>query len=235
MDILALLKPIHIASGATALLSGLVAMSVQKGRSSHRIWGKIFFFSMTITCILGLNAGIFRPGYTIFIPIALISFYQVATGYRILYIKQLHLGQKAKWVDWLLTLTMLLTSFAFIAWGISSLQSDSFLALVLFAFSSIGLYCCGVDIYHYLKKPTHKSYWLFTHIFRMSHGFIAALTAFLVNNSKWFSFLPQVLLLILPIAIGQPIISLLIWRYKRKVGKLAPVLATVRINKEGLI
>lgn len=100
MPILDLLKPIHIAAGATALISGVLAMSTKKGQKNHRLFGKLFFWSMAITCLLGLNAGIFRPNYLLFIPIALISFYQVATGYRILYIKKLHTGQKPLLVDY---------------------------------------------------------------------------------------------------------------------------------------
>jgi uncharacterized membrane protein len=229
MNILDILKPIHIAGGTTALISGVLAMSTKKGQQNHRLYGKIFFWSMALTCVLGLNAGIFRPHYLIFIPIALISFYQVATGYRILYIKKLHTGQKPLLVDWILTIGMLITTTAFIIWGIISLQTDVFLSIVLFAFSTIGMYCCGVDLYHYIKKPTDKNYWLFIHIFRMSHGFIAALTAFLVNNSKMFKFLPQVLLLIIPISVGQPIVTYIIWTYRKKKTKAEAVIAVARI------
>ena len=229
MEILNVFKPIHITAGALALISGVVAMTSKKGQRLHRLSGKIFFWSMTVTCVLGLNAGIFRPGLLLFIPIALISFYQVASGYRILYIKNLHKGQNPAWVDWLLTISITITTLGFIGWGILSLQEDIFLAIVLFAFSTIGIYCCAVDLYHYIKKPTDKNYWLFIHIFRMSHGFIAALTAFLVNNSKLFKFLPQVLLLIIPISIGQPIITSIIWTYRRKKGKAEPVVAEARI------
>jgi uncharacterized membrane protein len=229
MNILDILKPIHITGGAVALLSGVMAMSAKKGQKNHRLFGKIFFWSMALTCVLGLNAGIFRHGYLIFIPIALISFYQVASGYRILYIKNLHTGQKPLLVDWVLTVGMLITTSAFIVWGIISLQTDVFLSIVLFAFSTIGMYCCGIDLYHYIKKPADKNYWLFIHIFRMSHGFIAALTAFLVNNSKLFKFLPQVLLLIIPISIGQPIITYIIWTYRKRKTKADPVIATARI------
>ena len=186
MGILDILKPIHILAGSLTLLSGLVAMIAKKGKRIHRISGQIFFWSMAVTTLLGLNAGIFKPELHIFIPIAIISFYQAATGYRILFIKTLNKEQKPQTIDWLLTIGMLLTSSVFIVLGIMNLSTDLFFAIVLFAFSSIGLYCCGVDIYNYTKKPKNKFYWLFTHIFRMSHGFIAALTAFLVNNSKLF-------------------------------------------------
>jgi hypothetical protein len=229
MEILNLLKPVHIVAGAFALMSGVVAMTSKKGQRLHRLSGKIFFWSMTVTCALGLNAGIFRPGLLLFIPIALISFYQVASGYRILYIKNLHNGQKPEWIDWLLTIGMTITTIGFIGWGIVSLQEDIFLSIVLFAFSTIGMYCCGMDLYHYKKKPKDKNYWLFIHIFRMSHGYIAALTAFLVNNSKLFKFIPQVALLIIPISIGQPIITYIIWTYRRKKGKAEPVVAEARI------
>ena len=231
MGILDILKPIHILAGSLTLLSGLIAMSSKKGKRIHRISGKIFFWSMAVTTLLGLNAGIFKPELHIFIPIAIISFYQAATGYRILFIKTLNKEQKPQIIDWLLTIGMLLTSSVFIVLGIMNLNTDLFFAIVLFAFSTIGLYCCGVDIYNYTKKPTNKFYWLFTHIFRMSHGFIAALTAFLVNNSKLFPFLPQVLLLIIPIAIGQPIISFTIWNYNKKANKTKLLAERVKIDK----
>lgn len=231
MDILDILKPVHIVAGSLTLLSGLIAMSSKKGQSIHRLSGKIFFGAMTVTTILGLNAGIFRPNYQIFIPIAIISFYQAASGYRILFIKTLNKEQKPKIMDWALTIGMLLTSFVFVLSGIMNLSSDIFYSIVLFSFSTIGLYCCGVDLYNYIKKPTNKFYWLFIHIFRMSHGFIAALTAFLVNNSKLFPFLPQVLLLVIPIAIGQPIISLTIWNYNRKMNKTKTLEERVKLDK----
>jgi uncharacterized membrane protein len=231
MSILEILKPIHILAGSLTLISGLVAMISKKGQDSHRLSGKIFFWSMAITTLLGLIAGIFKPELHIFIPIAIISFYQAASGYRILFIKTLNKGQKPQIIDWVLTIGMLLTSFVFIILGILNLSTDIFFSIVLFAFSTIGVYCCGVDLYHYIKKPTNKFYWLFIHIFRMSHGFIAALTAFLVNNSKLFPFLPQVLLLIIPIAVGQPIISWTIWSYNRKTNKTKILAERVQIDK----
>jgi uncharacterized membrane protein len=231
MSILDILKPIHIIAGSLTLICGLIAMTSKKGQKVHRFSGKIFFAAMTVTTILGLNAGIFRPNSQIFIPIAIISFYQAASGYRILFIKTLNKGQKPKIVDWALTIGMLLTSFVFVLLGIMNLSTDIFYSVVLFSFSTIGFYCCGVDLYNYIKKPTNKFYWLFIHIFRMSHGFIAALTAFLVNNSKLFQFLPQVLLLIIPIAVGQPIISLTIWNYNRKMGKTKVLEDIVKLDE----
>jgi len=231
MSILDILKPIHILAGSLTLISGLVAMTSKKGQATHRLAGKVFFWSMTVTTLLGLNAGIFKPELNIFIPIAIISFYQAASGYRILFIKTLHKEQKPKIVDWVLTIGMLLTSSVFVILGILNLNTDIFFSIVLFSFSTIGLYCCGVDLYNYIKKPTNKFYWLFIHIFRMSHGFIAALTAFLVNNSKLFPFLPQVLLLIIPITIGQPLISLTIWSYNKKMNKTKLLAERVQIDK----
>jgi len=231
MSILDILKPIHILAGGLTLISGLVAMISKKGQGRHRLSGKIFFWSMAVTTLLGLNAGIFKSELHIFIPIAIISFYQAATGYRILFIKTLNKGQKPQIIDWVLTIGMLLTSSVFIILGIINLSTDVFFSIVLFAFSTIGLYCCGVDLYNYIKKPTNKFYWLFIHIFRMSHGFIAALTAFLVNNSKLFPFLPQVLLLIIPISFGQPIISWTIWNYNKKTNKTKILAERVQIDK----
>jgi uncharacterized membrane protein len=231
MNILDILKPVHIIAGSLTLISGLVAMTSKKGQSLHRLSGKVFFWSMAVTTVLGLNAGIFRPNYQIFIPIAIISFYQAASGYRILFIKTLNKGQQPKLVDWALTIGMLLTSIVFVVLGLLNLSIDIFYSIVLFSFSTIGFYCSGVDLYNYIKKPKNKFYWLFIHVFRMSHGFIAALTAFLVNNSKLFPFLPQVLLLIIPIAIGQPLISLTIWNYNRKMSKTKVLTDRVKLDE----
>lgn len=235
MSILQILKPIHIIAGSLTLISGLIAMTATKGQTTHRTAGKVFFWSMTVTTLLGLNAGIFRPELHIFIPIAIISFYQAASGYRILFIKTLHKEQKPAWVDWALSIGMFVTSNVFIFLGIINLDTDLFFSIVLFAFSTIGLYCTGVDFYNYVKRPSNKYYWLFIHIFRMSHGFIAAITAFLVNNSKLFPFLPQVLLLILPIAIGQPLISLTIWNYNRKAAKTKPLAERVKLDNTFIV
>jgi uncharacterized membrane protein len=126
-----LLKPIHILAGSLTLICGLVAIISVKGGPIHRISGKVFFWSMAVTTLLGLNAGIFRPNYQIFIPIAIISFYQAASGYRVLFIKDLHKGQSAKSVDWFLTIGMLITSIVFIYMGWVNLHKDIFYAIVL--------------------------------------------------------------------------------------------------------
>jgi hypothetical protein len=230
MVLLDYLKYIHIFSGSVTLISGFFAIFSKKGGIIHRFSGKLFFWSMAVTTLLGLNAAIFKPELSFFIPIAIISFYQAASGYRILHIKKLHLGQKTKPIDWILTLTMISTSLYFLLSGISYLQKDLFYAIVLLSFSTIGLYCTSIDLIHYIKKPTHKMYWLFTHIFRMSHGFIAAITAFLVNNSKLLPFLPQVIWLIIPIAIGQPLITFTIWQYKKKLHKAQQINERVLLN-----
>ncbi|TAE76328.1 MAG: hypothetical protein EAZ85_00200 [Bacteroidetes bacterium] len=230
MTILEFLKFIHIFAGSLTLLSGFIAITSKKGRTIHRLSGKVFFWAMTLTTVLAVNASIFKPKFYFFIPIAIISFYQVASGYRILFIKTLHKGQSPQIVDWVLTLGMLVTSFVFVFLGIMNLEKDIFYSIVLFSFSTIGLYCCIIDLYNYIQKPKNKFYWLFIHIFRMSHGFIAGLTAFLVTNSKLFPFLPQVLLLIIPIAIGQPIISLVIWNYNRKLKKTKHLEIPVKLD-----
>jgi uncharacterized membrane protein len=220
MNLLDFLKPIHILAGTITLISGTVAIASKKGQPTHRLAGKIFFWAMTVTCALGLNAGIFKPEYHLFIPIALISYYQAASGYRILYIKNLHTGQKPELVDWILSIGMFITASCFIVMGIMNLGTDPMYAIVLFAFSTIGLYCCIVDFYHYFKKPTNKYYWLFIHIFRMSHAFIAAITALLVNNGgRIFPSCNQLLLLILPIGIGQPIITWYLWSRRKNTEK----------------
>ncbi|MCC6636763.1 MAG: DUF2306 domain-containing protein, partial [Ignavibacteriaceae bacterium] len=45
---------LHIAAGFLALVVAPVAMVVKKGGNAHRLWGKIFFWSMTVVAISAL-------------------------------------------------------------------------------------------------------------------------------------------------------------------------------------
>lgn len=72
---------LHIASGAIAMLSGMLALSVRKGGRLHRVSGDIFVVSMLVMAISASLLGALRPGQTINIFIAGLTLYLVATAW----------------------------------------------------------------------------------------------------------------------------------------------------------
>jgi uncharacterized membrane protein len=72
---------LHILSGAVAMVSGVVALSVRKGGRLHRASGDVFVVSMLVMTILAAVLGAIRPGQTINIFIAAFTLYLVATSW----------------------------------------------------------------------------------------------------------------------------------------------------------
>ncbi len=94
-----ILRWIHIAAGFTAFFVAPVAMVVRKGGPTHRSWGKLYFWAMTVATITALVVAAYRPNI-FFLLIAIFSFYLSFTGYRILYRKRPDKGQRAEVLDW---------------------------------------------------------------------------------------------------------------------------------------
>jgi len=63
MDPFKILLVNHIVAGTIAFIVAPVALIVKKGSASHRLWGKVFFYSMLIVAI---TAVIMAPCTTIF-------------------------------------------------------------------------------------------------------------------------------------------------------------------------
>ena len=72
---------LHIASGAVAMLSGVLALCVRKGGRVHRLSGDVFVVSMLVMAIFAGVLGAIRPGQTINIFIAGFTLYLVATAW----------------------------------------------------------------------------------------------------------------------------------------------------------
>lgn len=71
----------HIAGGALALLSGVVAICARKGSTLHRRAGNLFFASMLVMATFAAVLAVMRPGQIINLFIAGFAFYLVATAW----------------------------------------------------------------------------------------------------------------------------------------------------------
>lgn len=203
---------IHIASGFTALLLGLVAMFAPKGQKLHNRSGLIYFWSMMVISLTSTLISLFGEQVNIFLLlVGIFSFYLTFTGYRSTKIKH----KTPPLLDKIVTGLMLLTTIGMVAFALYSWSKGSTnLAIVLGIFGFIGGFFATIDVLRYKNGLHHPKEWMMEHLGRMCGAYIATFTAFAVTNLT--AFLPSLLLWIVP-AIGGGLCIVLTTKYYRKV------------------
>lgn len=181
------LLALHIAGGATALLTGLLAMLAKKGGKLHTLVGRIYYWSMVdvFVTVLGICA-LFptKTFYHFFLMLSIVSFYPSFSGKRVLRLKKKgiqpeRLDRIAAWVLFTCGLGM----WAYGGWMLTQHAPNStFMAVLFFFFGFISLKTGRNDIRLYAGKlELEKMHWFYGHLSRMLNSYAAALTAFLVN------------------------------------------------------
>ncbi|UFH55612.1 DUF2306 domain-containing protein [Spirosoma sp. KNUC1025] len=173
---------LHIATGFTALLVGLIPMFSKKGSRLHNRAGLIYVYCMIVVAITALLLCVLQPFkmMRLFLTgIAIFSFYLSMTGWRAT-------KQKTKapgFSDRLLTYVTLVVSVAMISFGIylMSQPGDAFFP-ILFTFFGVLTGIFARKDYSLIGKPTEKMHWFFQHFTRMGGSYIATFTAALVVN-----------------------------------------------------
>jgi uncharacterized membrane protein len=196
---------LHIIGGSTGLIAGMFNILRQKGDKNHKLIGKIFFVSMMIAGTSSLVLAYLNLNFFLFM-VGVFTLYMVGSGQRYLKHKQLskHISKR---LDWAITILMLVAAILFVATGISAIIKSNLFGLVILTFGGLGLLFVRQDAINYNNKSTLKNYWLVAHLQRMIGGFIAALTAFLVVNAKYFpDQIPGFVYWLLPTAFLTPMI-----------------------------
>ena len=208
---------IHIICGSTGLFMGSINLIRKKGDKRHRAVGKIFSYAMLITGFSSLALAIMHPNSFLFI-VGSFTVYLVGTGNRYIYLKMLGKNQKPTYIDWALTITMLLTGSIFAVLGLKQIFLGNYFGFVHLVFGFFSLLLVRTDFVNYSGKSKILNYWLLAHIARMTGGYIAAFTAFLVVNSNNLPVeLPGFLVWLLPTAVLTPLIFK--WSQKYEVKK----------------
>lgn len=210
---LSLMLVIHIAGGTIALLSGLVSMLSVKGGATHRLAGKIYFWSMTAVFIGALIIAIAHK-LDFLLMVAFFSYYMTVRGYRILSLKKLYQGQKASSIDWIISIVSGIFILTLFGWGVWVLFQGVSMGIVAIAFGTIGSSFLYSDIKQFITPPKQKMHWWYGHISSMGGSYISAVTAFVVVNIQ----LPQQqwILWVLPGMVGGILIGRTIRKYKMK-------------------
>jgi hypothetical protein len=173
---------IHIISGSLALIAGPIAMFNQDGGKLHRKSGIIYFYSMMVIFVSSIILSIARENLFLFM-VGIFSCYLVMTGYRALKLKMLHRGQKAEKIDWFILIISLFAGIGLMMMGVwLYFSKDNSFGLVPFIFGGVMLMGVKEDYNRFTVPPTEKNHWLLKHIAGMMGGYIATLTAFLVQN-----------------------------------------------------
>lgn len=214
MGLFQIIKIIHILAGATALITGLIAMLTRKGGKAHRFNGKLYFWSMAIIFVSSIYMSLYKD-MIFFVLIAFFSFQAAFNGYRILYLKKLQQGQKAAPLDYIGIIVGGAAALFMLNLGILNINRNTEMAIVLLVFGVF--YALGVwqEWRKFSKPPTEKMFWYYKHIGQMGGAYIATTTAFLVNNYRLFPFIPAVVLWLLPTAVGVIVITRVIKKYKK--------------------
>lgn len=177
----------HVGAGFTALVVAPIAMLTRKGSGVHKRWGRVYFWAMALIFVTALLLLLYRPNaFLTFISV--LSFYGAFSGVRSLRRKRPAQGQGPTWPDFLAAGLALTAGIGFIAWGGLTLTqlwgSD-----MPTAFSLLGVafgLVLGKDAWGDLlsfRRPNPDPHWWWTyHLERMVGSYLAAITAFLVQN-----------------------------------------------------
>lgn len=224
----------HVICGTLALIVGPLAMIVFKGGKAHRFWGKVYFGGMTGIFISTILLAYFRFNAFLFI-VNVASFYSCFTGYRVLYRKgKLDEVPPATWADWMASSTATLAGLAFIVWGnlgMLGMQRSSFYPFPMPSAFYIIAIVAGVsiawsgfnDMRRYRMPVVSKRWWWFEHMNRFLSGYIATVTAFMVQNvTRMLPLDYSWVVWVAPGVLGGFLVARWIAHYRAKFGEPQP-------------
>lgn len=210
----------HVLCGGTVLLLGLVQMFNRKGGANHKTIGRVYVGAMWWICLSAWGIILFYRFSAFLMVIAILTFYASFTGVRVLRRKKV--GSE-KWYDRGVSLMTGLFGAGLIVYGahLALNSNNQILGILCLLFGFFTANSGIQDLRFFIRKPEMaKSWWLKQHIEAMGGSYIAAITAFAVQNPNLF--LPessyQWLLWILPAAIGGPLFALMSKRWVRNMG-----------------
>lgn len=208
------LLAVHITAGFGSFLLAPVALATAKGGKAHKRWGMVYLWCMGGVAATALPMALYRP--VLFLAlVAIFSFYLAFSGYRVLKLKDLVRGDRAKAIDWIAAVGSFLAgaSLAILAWLRPAAVQH--MGIVAITFGALAMRTSGVNMWQFVRKPTEKMFWWYTHLRGFIASYIAAWSAFsvvtlprLFGNHLWFWLWPT--------AIGVPAIAITIGYYKRK-------------------
>ena len=211
----------HVIGGSVVLLLGLFQMFSRKGGKGHVFLGKIYVGALWWVCLSAFSIITFYRFSAFLLVIAILTFHTSFVGVRVL---QRKIPGTEKWYDWLVSIVTSLFGIALIGYGVSLLfiGDNNVLVFLCIIFGVLTFKNGTDDIRFFLRKNVDDNlWWLYHHIGSMGGSYIAAVTAFAVQNPSIFiaSQSHQWLLWIIPPAIGNLVIVFTLKRKKLSLAK----------------
>ncbi|HMC97262.1 MAG TPA: hypothetical protein VKG92_06405, partial [Flavobacteriales bacterium] len=151
--------------------------------------------------------------------VALFSFHMIASGYRALYLKRLHEGQRPERLDYVIQGSAAVINGGLFLWGAINLlmgQRNSG-TIIFFTFGTIGLLMVFLNIQRFYKRSHDKREWLYAHMSGFLGGYIATVSAFSAVNLPMIK--PLWLQWLWPTIFGAPLIAIWTRYYRGKFSK----------------
>ncbi len=209
---------VHIGCGFGSFVLAPVALVTAKGGKAHRRWGMVYLWAMGGVAATALPMALFRP--VLFLAlVAVFSFYAAFSGWRVLKLKDLPRGGRAKPVDWIAAGVTFGSSAALALLGAFRPAAVQGMGIVSIVFGLVGMRLAFAEGISFVRKPKDKMFWWYTHLGNFIGSYIAAWTAFSVvtvgpyfHNGTW-------VLWLWPTMVGVPAIVLTTAYYQRRFAK----------------
>lgn len=213
----------HIASGIGSFLFAPIALATAKGGKQHKRWGMVYLWCMGGVAATALPMALYRP--VLFLAlVAVFSFYLAFSGYRVLRLKHLAQAGRPAAVDWVAAGVTFVCSFALAGLGVAKPALVQHMRIESVVFGLVGMRAAVIEIRRFLKRPTDRMFWWYTHLGNMIGSYIAAWSAFsVIVLGQYVRAVPVLVVWLWPTAVGVPAIVLTIIYYKRKFAPRKPV------------
>lgn len=168
---------IHAAFGGIALLAGFISIVAKKGRKIHKKSGLVFYYAMLTSAIMAILISVLPEHESPFLfAVGIFSMYFVLTGYRALRFKSKNVNlQVDKWISGIMVFTGILMI-------VLPLILEKSVNIVLLVFAVIGIVFSVRDLTRFKSPEKLKKAWLKLHLGKMTGGYIASVTAFVIVN-----------------------------------------------------
>lgn len=212
----------HVSAGGVVLLLGLLNFANRKGGRSHVRSGRVYVGAMWWICLSAILMMVFIRFSFFLLVITVLTFYSTFVGLRVLRRKKSPRGQ---WYDWAVSGFTALFGAGLLLYGIQLLLLHGPVPLAILSLVfGVGTGLSGWQDIRFFHSPTadDRLWWLRQHISAMGGSYIAAVTAFAVQNSEYLIPIDSLewLTWILPAAIGTPFLSFFTNKYYRKQAAL---------------
>ena len=206
---------VHVTAGLVSFTLAPVALATAKGGKQHKRWGMVYLCSMGVVSCTALPMALFRP--VLFLAlVSVLSAYLAFSGYRVLRLKSLTRGGRAQPIDWAAACIAFSVSASLVVLGWRHPAAVQNMKVVAIALGSLGMRASAADLYLFVRRPTEKMFWWYSHLAKFIASYIAAWKAFSTATLSHIFRHAGIILWLWPAAVGVPAIMLTTAYYRRK-------------------